>query len=229
LFKNTSISPFAAVRKDCRLMIAVVVIDDQELIRMGIQQMLAPIETIEFRGGYTSVDEFRHDPACRSVDVVLLDDTLPATIVVRAAKQILAVHPQAAIIVLGHDLTPYRIHQLLQSRVLGFICKDETVQDMLVTAIHRVYQDNLFFSPETSVLVRGEQALTLSPRLQQVLRLTARGFHVPDIAQMLGTSTRAIYAARARLREVLEVQNDAQLGSEAVRRGLLDDDDLTDE
>lgn len=109
------------------------------------------------------------------------------------------------------------------------MCKDETVQELLVTAIHRVYQGSLFFSPVTSVIFRGEMEITLPPRLQQVLRLTSQGYHVPEIAQALGISTRAVYAARTRLREVLDVQNDAQLGSEALRRGLLDGDDLPDE
>jgi len=54
-----------------------------------------------------------------------------------------------------------------------------------------------------------------------VLHLMARGCHVQEIAQELSITDRAVYNARKRLREILEVDTNEQIVAEAVRRGLL--------
>jgi DNA-binding CsgD family transcriptional regulator len=51
--------------------------------------------------------------------------------------------------------------------------------------------------------------------------LMAQGVHVQEIAQMLDVTPRAIYSARNRLREILEVATNEQIIAAAIRRDLL--------
>jgi DNA-binding NarL/FixJ family response regulator len=208
------------------LKIHVAIIDDQDIIRFGVQQLLSTVPTISLLGSFSSIEAFCDVGVSRKVSVVLLDDTLPEVTTRRTVHSIQLAAPGARLLVLGRHLTASTIHDLLDLGVLGFICKEEPLGETLVSGIRRVHLGKLHFSPEAAAISRDiEPHPSLSPRLEQVLVLTARGLHVQAIARTLDISTRAVYAARARLRAALDVNNDAQLGSEAFRRGLLDDID----
>lgn len=227
--QHCACGPDLCVERHRQLNIDVAIIDDQDIIRFGVQQILSEAPTISLPGSFSRVKDFCDSSICRKVTVVLLDDTLPGTDTGRAAQEIQRVAPEARLLVLGRQLTAITIHNLLHQGILGFICKEEPLQEVLLPAIRRVHLGKLHFSPEAAAISREIEPLTpLSPRLEQVLELTTRGLHVQEIAHTLGISTRAVYAARARLREALRVKNDAQLGGEAFRRGLIDDIDEND-
>lgn len=203
--------------------IDVALIDDQDIIRFGIQQLLAEVPTVSLLGSFASVESFGASDVCRQATVVLLDDTLPGIDTAQAVRRLQGAAPQARLLMLGRHLTAARIHTLLQQGVLGFVSKDEPLQETLVSGIRRVHLGKLHFSPEAAAISREiAHSPPLSPRLTQVLELIARGYHVQEIAQTLEISPRAVYAARTRLREALNVKNDAQLGGEAFRRGLIE-------
>lgn len=201
--------------------INVAVVDDQDIIRVGIQQFLSGLPHITFTGGFASIHAFCHDAASARTDVLLLDDSLPFTDVFQAVTFVQNRRPNVAIILLGSRLSPADMHTLLKRGVQGFISKDEPLRDTLVTGIERVCEGKVHLSPEAVWINKQYDPSPLSPRLVQVLELIAQGLHVQQIARELDISTRAVYAARTRLREALGVQTDAQLGAEAIRRGLI--------
>lgn len=210
-------------RKAGTMRIAVAVIDDYDIIRLGVQSLLAEDATLDFVGGYPTLDAFCYSPMIAGLDVVILDDTLPHTRPSDAVRRVQTVAPDAGLLVLGSTLTPRRIHGLLRLGVAGFVCKDEPLRDTLLTGIRRVHQGKPHFSPEAALISREtEPLLPLSPRLMQVLKLTDKGLPIPEIAVVLGTSTDAVYQARTRLRNALDAHTDAQLIAEARRRGLID-------
>jgi DNA-binding NarL/FixJ family response regulator len=213
----------ALAEKEGQLTINVAVIDDLDIIRVGIQQFLSGMLQCHFVGGYATTTDFCSAPtACYSTDVIVLDDTLPDADVFQSVTRIQRVCARPAIIVLGNDLTAQTIQRLLRHGVQGFICKNEPLRDTLLVGIRRVYDGKAHFSPEAALIsTQFDPPVTLSPRLTQVLELIAQGLHVQGIARELSISPRAVYAARSRLRDALGVQTDAQLGAEAMRRGLL--------
>lgn len=202
--------------------IKVAIVDDQDIIRLGAQQSLANIPHITFLGGYSDVPSFCQSAAAQCADVILLDDSLPDTDIVQACEIIQERCPTAAVLVLGSQMSAYDIHRLIGAGALGVVCKNEPVQDMLVIGIQHAHARKVYLSPSAALIAgRLESTPVLSPRLNQVLHLMARGHHVQGIARELGITDRAVYNARKRLREILEVGTNEQIVAEAVRRGLL--------
>jgi DNA-binding NarL/FixJ family response regulator len=115
------------------------------------------------------------------------------------------------------------MYEIVYAGAMGVVCKHEPVQDILRTAIHQVHLGQIYFSTHAMKIASQtpEAQFALSPRLQEVLMLMAQGVHVQEIAQMLDVTPRAIYSARNRLREILEVATNEQIIAAAIRRDLL--------
>jgi len=204
------------------LSINVVIVDDQDIIRLGVQQSLDNNPHITFLGGYSDIPAFCRSAAAQRTDVVLLDDSLADMDIVQAYKAVQERCPNAAVLILGSVMSAQDIHRVIGAGALGVVCKNEPVQDMLVVGIRHAHKGQVYLSPSAALIAgRLEPSLVLSPRLDQVLHLMARGCHVKGIAQELGITDRAVYNARKRLREILEVDTNEQIVAEAVRRGLL--------
>ena len=156
--------------------------------------------------------------------MLLLDNSLPFVDVFEAVRRVRACAPHTAILLLADKLNPAEMQALLKLGVLGFVCKEEPLRDTLFAGIRRVKEGKIHFSPEAALIGKlYDTAAPLSERQVQVLERIARGLHIQQIALELDISARAVYAARARVREALGVTTDAQLGVEALRRGLLDE------
>ncbi|NLF76563.1 MAG: response regulator transcription factor [Chloroflexi bacterium] len=206
--------------------IKVAIIDDQDIIRLGVQQSLGGVSDIALLGEYADVDTFCQSTAAQRADVVLLDDSLPDMSLLEALVSVQACCPTAAVLVLGSRLTQRDVHRAIEAGASGVVCKQESLRDVLLIGIRHVHHGHVYLSPEPALLAgRIRTELVLSPRLDQVLHLVARGRHVQEMAHELGISTRAIYNARTRLREILEVASNEQIVAEAMRRGLLREED----
>lgn len=206
--------------------IKVVIVDDQDIIRLGVQQTLAGVPDITFLDGYANVPSFCQSAASQRAEVVLLDDSLPEMDMLQALVSVQACCPTAAVLILGSRLTQRDIHRAIEAGAAGVVCKQEPLQEVLPIGIRHVHDGHVYLSPEPALLAgRIGTELVLSPRLDQVLRLIARGCHVQAMAQEMGVSARAVYNSRTRLREILEVDTNEQIVAEAIRRGLLRDED----
>ncbi len=201
------------------------VIDDQDIICLGVQQSLASAPHITFLGGYRNLEEFRCSTAYHSVDVLLLDSSLPDLTFSQSLTQAQIYAPEAAIILLASNASMRHVRYALQAGASGVICKDEPLQDVLPVGIQYVYTGQIYLSP-SAALAAGQIGIPqpLSTRLEQVLELMARGYHVQAICEELGVSRRSVYAARVRLRALLDVETSEQIVAEAIRRGLLHDE-----
>lgn len=202
--------------------IQVAIVDDQDIIHLGVQQSLANLPHITFLGGYADVPSFCQSAAADCADVILLDDSLPDTDIVRAYEAVQERCPTAAVLFLGSQLSAHDIHRVIAAGALGVVCKNEPVQDRLVVGIQHAHARKVYLSPSAALIAgRLDSSPVLSPRLDQVLHLMARGCHVQGIARELGITDRAVYNARKRLREILDVETNEQIVAEAIRRGLL--------
>jgi DNA-binding NarL/FixJ family response regulator len=202
--------------------IQVAVVDDHDIIRLGIQHLLAAIPRLTFLVGCADVGSLLIDPRSYLADVVILDDTLPWMSIHEAVAQVGARWPQAALVILGGQINAGDMRALTEAGVLGFILKSDSLRDTLPTAIQWAYRGRTYLSPEALLIGRDPApAPTLTPRLRQVLELIERGLYVQDIARELAITERAVYSARKRLKDILEARTDAELIAKAIRSGLL--------
>ena len=211
-------------------MINVMIVDDHDLVRLGIQRLLKDVRGIEIIAeAHTGEDAVRMARELQP-NVILMDINMPGMGGIEACKRIHRYLPDAKIIVLTvHSDEPYP-SRLLKAGASGYLTKGTGV-DELVLAIRQVNSGNRYISAqvaqemalkpfsnhENSELFQG-----LSEREIQVMMMITSGEKVASISDSLCLSPKTVNSYRYRLFEKLGVDNDVRLTHLAIRHGIID-------
>lgn len=209
--------------------IKVLVVDDHDLVRMGIARMLdddAQIEVIaEADNGDAAVQLARqHRP-----DVVLLDVNMPNVGGVEATRRIKQIDQNIKVLAVSSlSAQPYP-SMLLKAGVNGYITKG-TPLDEMIRAIKKVHGGGKYFSHDVAEqladTVLGEQAESpfdaLSEREKQVAMMVVNCQSAQEIADQLFVSVKTVNTYRYRIFEKLGVNSDVKLTHLAIRHGLIE-------
>ncbi|OUR85237.1 DNA-binding response regulator [Cycloclasticus sp. 44_32_T64] len=207
--------------------ISVLLIDDHELVRTGIEYLLSSDPDVDVIAVGSSGEEAVKLNEQLSPNVILMDLNMPGIGGAEAIKRILRYDPSAKIIALSvYDDGPIP-HQAIKLGAKGYINKGCPVDEM-IKAIVLVFQGknylssavatNLIFSaqePEQNVFSQ------LSNRELQIITKIVDGHKIADIANSLSISPKTVNTHRYRAHEKLGVTNDIELVKLAINEGLL--------
>ena len=202
-------------------------IDDHPIMRHGLAQLICAepdLTVCEEAGnaqeGLGAVQ--KHQP-----DLVVADLTLPDKHGLEFIKDVQAMHPGTAILVLSmHDESLYA-ERVLRAGARGYLMK-ETAADNLIRAVRRILDGGIFLSDRMSSVMleqlsgQRKQASTtplekLTDRELEVLQLIGSGRGTRFIADQLHVSVRTIDAHRAHIKEKLQLEDGNALVRYAVR------------
>ncbi|MDF2579386.1 MAG: DNA-binding response regulator [Microbacterium sp.] len=184
--------------------IRVLIVDDQQLIRLGFRMVLDAAEGIEVVGEADDGAAALRAVASSSPDVVLMDVRMPGVDGIEATARIRAEYPGVAVLVLTtFDLDEYAFGAL-RAGAGGFLLKDAR-RDELVAAVRAV--------------AAGEA--TLAPRItrRMIELVTATGLPAPQpVAPSSLTAREAdVLAAMARGLTNLEIAAELFLSESTVK------------
>ena len=208
----------------------VIVVDDQELFRNGI------VELLEERGIRVLADAGLGGDAIRLTselgpDVVLMDLNMPGMSGVEATQRLTAEAPLVRVLVLTVAADARLTMDALLAGACGYVLK-ETPIDQIVDAIKAAARGESTISPRVAGrLIRrlrepsdSEPDLAgagLTQREHEVLELMARGVNNPDIARALYLSEHTVKNYVSSILAKLQVENRVQAAVQAVRTGLV--------
>ena len=213
-------------------MTSVVVADDQELVRTGLEMLLESrgIEVLATApDGRAAVDlTARHQP-----DVVLMDIRMPVLDGIAATREIVARGDRSRVLVLTtYDVDRY-VYDALRAGAAGFLLK-ATPPDRLVDGVRTVAAGEALLAPTlTRRLIEehvqrpppaeGVPALlrTLTDREREVFELIARGLSNDEIASRLVVSGATVKTHVNRVMAKLGGLSRAQLVVLAYESGLV--------
>lgn len=215
-------------------MITVLLVDDHDLVRVGIRKLLSDIQGIKVVGEAKSGEEAVRIVRDLQPNVVLMDVKMPGIGGLEATRKLLRADPDAKVIavtVYGDEPFPSR---LLQAGAAGYLTKGSSLDEM-VHAIRTVHSGQRYISPEVAQQLalkhlsdnEASPFESLSERELQVMIMITNGMKVQTISDKLCLSPKTVNSYRYRLFEKLGVNSDVELTHLAMRHGLLDSEDVT--
>ncbi len=214
-------------------MIKVLLVDDHDLVRTGIESLLNSVDDI-LVVGVSNCGEQAIDMLNVIVpDIILMDINMPGIGGVEACRRMLQHNENVKIIVLSVLNDGPIPQQLLKMGVSGYISKNSPVDEM-VSAIHRVMEGNRFLSTEVAnnLAFQGIPGTNTSPfsklskREAEVVNLILRGKNIKEMAELLVISDKTVNTYRYRLYDKLKVKNDVELTRLAVKFKHIDYDQM---
>ena len=207
-------------------MIKILVVDDHELVRMGISRMLGDVKEYEVVGEAENGEEAVKLTRALHPHVVLMDVKMPGIGGLEATKKLLAHDPKVKIIAVTaceDDLYPER---LMKAGALGYLTKGASLDEM-IRAINTVMKDKPYMSTEIAQQLAlkkfSGQETTESPfdalserELQTAIHI-ANGLKAPEIANIFCVSPKTVNSYRYRIFEKLDINSDVELALLAVR------------
>ena len=207
--------------------IKILLAEDHVVVRQGTRQLLEREQDLEVMGEAGDGEEAVRLASQLKPDVVIMDVAMPKLNGIEATKQIKALLPSAAVLILsGYDYDEY-IFGLLEAGAAGYLLKDVS-GDELIGAIRAVYAGEPVLHPvvarklmnrvksQVSITAEAGHQELLTQRELEVLKLAAKGMSNKDIAEALNISVRTV---QAHLRDIF---NRLGVGSrsEAIVYGL---------
>ncbi|MCG7537539.1 response regulator transcription factor [Pseudoalteromonas sp. OOF1S-7] len=204
--------------------IKVHLVDDQALVRQGMQALLGLCGNIECSSSSENGLAFINDYTAGLIDtdVVLLDMRMPELDGIGVLEQLsgLQTAPKVLILTTFDDTT--KLQQALQLGANGCLLKDVELEE-LEAAIEAVHCGKLVIQSALSTVFKHAESVLaeLTDREKQILVLIAQGLSNKEIAAQLFKAEGTIRNHVSNLLSKLQVRDRTQATLKAVELGLV--------
>lgn len=161
--------------------IRLLLVDDQALVRGAMGALLELEDDLTVIAEAADGTEATERAVQTQPDVCLMDIQMPGVDGVAATRAVRSASPSTRVLIVTTFARPGYLRQALDAGASGFIAKD-TPATQLAHAVRRVHQGLRVVDPALAEASLFEGANPLSEREQQVLRLSADGRAITQIA-----------------------------------------------
>ena len=209
--------------------ITVLLVDDHDLVRMGVRSLLQGVKDIQVVGEAKDGEEAIKQARALKPNVIVMDVGMPGIGGLEATKRLVQHDATTKVLILSaHGSEPYP-SRVLKAGALGYITKGTSAEEMM-TAIRSVYAGKRYISAEVAqqlamkqLNVEGKTPFDeLSEREMQIVIMITSGQKVGDIADQLFLSPKTVNSYRYRIFEKLDITSDVELTRLAMRHGLIE-------
>jgi DNA-binding NarL/FixJ family response regulator len=209
--------------------IQVIVIDDHDILRTGLKQILNETSGVEVVAEGESGAEAVRLAEKHQADVMLLDISLPDRNGIEALKQIRKANNNIAILMLSMYREDQYAVRALKAGAAGYLSKQKASAE-LVNAIETVAKGKKYITPEVALALVEQMHVDeekpphelLSDREYQTLIMISSGLTVGDIAEKLCLSVKTISMYRTRILEKMNLRHNAEITHYAIKNKLVE-------
>jgi len=209
-------------------MTRLLVVDDHEIVRAGLKQLLSESKEFTVAGEAGSgidavkrVHEF-------DWDAVLLDISMPGMNGIDVLKEIKCIKPALPVLILTMHSEEDYAENVMRAGASGYLRKDCS-PDELISALRTVASGQKYFSAlllgqlaaDMSGGIQGPRHTQLSERDLQIFCRLASGQTVAEIAAELLLSGKTINNYRSRVLDKMGLKSNADITYYALKHGLI--------
>jgi len=210
--------------------IRVVLVDDHNMVRMGLKAYFASLPDIQVVGEAATGSEAVRLAADLTPDVVLMDLLMPGMDGVEATRQVRQISPHTQVIVVTSYHDDEHIFPAIRAGALSYVLKNIDPDD-LAEAIRRAHAGEAVINPRVATrLVKeltGQRNETVNPfsdltnREMDVLRQIAAGKNNQEIAAVLVISEKTVKSHITNLLNKLHLSDRTQAAVFAWQEGIV--------
>ncbi len=210
-------------------MTRVLIVDDHEVVRRGLKQILMDefkdLEVGEAGDARQALEAAHKKPW----DIVLLDINMPGRSGLEVLEDLRRLRPELPVLVLTAFPEADFAIRSFKLGACGYVNK-QSASDELLAALRKALAGGRYITPglaeKLAATVAGEVASapheTLSNRELQVLRLIASGRTIKEIAAQLSLSEKTVGTYRTRISEKMGLATNVELTRYALQHKLVD-------
>jgi DNA-binding NarL/FixJ family response regulator len=211
----------------------VLLADDHQILRDGIRRGLESAGE-EVVGEADNGEEALELVRSTSPDIVLMDLSMPVLDGVSATRRITEEFPEVRVVVLTMHDDPQRTRAALEAGAIGYMTKGTSFADVLDTlrramAGEEVLSPQLAASMLTAAGGTNEPDELLSDRQTEILQMIADGLSTKQVARELGITQKTVHNHLNAIYRRLDTQSLTHVVLSAVRLGIIDLRDGSDE
>jgi DNA-binding NarL/FixJ family response regulator len=208
-------------------MIRVVIVDDHEVVRAGLQQLAEGFDDVEIVGVAADGAQAVEECARTAPDVALIDLEMPGMDGIEATRHIKEASPATNVVVFTYFSDRERIVKALDAGATGYLLKDADPRE-LHAGIRAAAEGGVPLHPTAAAAMLEERSEggsrargELSSREREVLVLVGSGLANKQIARRLGITEKTVKTHLTKIFQTIGVTDRTQAALWAERNGLL--------
>lgn len=209
-------------------MTSVVIVDDHDLVRTGLKNILSDAGDLKLVGEAATGEEAIRLAREIEPDVMLMDVGLPGLSGLETTERILKSQPEIRVIVLTAHSEPPLPARLLDIGASGYLTKACDARE-LVNAVRAVARGERYIGSD----IAQQLALSLLPgtpqspfqeltsRELEITLMLTQGMKMPSIAEVINVSPKTVATYKYRIYDKVGVSSEVELLRLALRYGLV--------
>lgn len=208
-------------------MIKVLLVDDHEMVRLGVSTYLSIQPDIEVVGEASDGQEGVEEALSLRPDVILMDLVMDNMDGITATKEILAQWPQAKILIVTSYIDDEKVFPAIQAGASGYLLKTSSAQE-IAEAVRKTIVGERVIEEEVSEKIQNQDYANqyflyeeLTNREREVLDLIAQGKSNQEIAEILFITLKTVKTHVSNILAKLGVEDRTQAAIYAFKHGLV--------
>ncbi|MDT9023481.1 response regulator transcription factor [Rossellomorea sp. YC4-1] len=207
--------------------VKVMIVDDHEMVRLGIKTYLLTEDRIEFLGEAKSGNEAAQLAKLYMPDVILMDLLMENGNGIEATKKILTFHPQCKIIILTSYYDDEKVFPAIEAGAHSYLLKTASAEEVTSAIYKAMKGESVIASKVADKMMnrfRPQEVLPheeLTSREMDVLKCLGEGMTNQEISEELFIGIKTVKTHVSNILSKLGVADRTQAAIYANRNGIL--------